>query len=404
MLSDSRLNRILERIPDLAIGVVGDLFLDRYLDIEASLTEPSIETGLDAYQVVRVRPSPGAAGTVINNLVSLGVGKVHVVSVIGSDGEGYELDRALGDLKVVDREMVFFAEDREYHTPTYTKPMLCEAGQPPRELNRLDMKNRKPLAEALEQKVLQALDELWPKINALIVVDQVSEADCGVVTARVRDKLAELGHADPKKVILADSRERIGLFQAVWLKPNEAECIRAIHGDAEGEPPSMEFCATELMGRAGRPIFCTGGERGILITDPKAKYPWPTRVPAFPVDGPIDVVGAGDSVSAALACALAAGVRLKDAAVFGNLVASITIQQIGTTGTATPEQVRERWNQVRPEPTEESQKPEDEHAEDAPEAASQPPAKAKPADSLSSYGEALKESDLEPPGGSEPAP
>ena len=52
---------ILVRLPRLTLGVVGDLFLDRYLDIDASLTEPSIETGLDAYQVTRVRPSPGAA-------------------------------------------------------------------------------------------------------------------------------------------------------------------------------------------------------------------------------------------------------------------------------------------------------------------------------------------------------
>src|SRR5690348_15491256 len=68
MLSDVSLNRILERLPDLTIGVLGDLFLDRYLEIDRALTEPSLETGLDAYQVVRVRPSPGAAGTVINNL------------------------------------------------------------------------------------------------------------------------------------------------------------------------------------------------------------------------------------------------------------------------------------------------------------------------------------------------
>ena len=81
MLSDASLKRILERLPDLTIGVLGDLFLDRYLEIDAALTEPSLETGLDAYQVVRVRPSPGAAGTVINNLAALGVkqiGRAHV--------------------------------------------------------------------------------------------------------------------------------------------------------------------------------------------------------------------------------------------------------------------------------------------------------------------------------------
>src|SRR5213080_2788167 len=95
MLTAGRLDQILGRIPTLTVGVVGDLFLDRYLDIDAALTEPSIETGLDAYQVVRVRSSPGAAGTVINNLIALGVKQVWPVAVIGDDGEGYELRQAL---------------------------------------------------------------------------------------------------------------------------------------------------------------------------------------------------------------------------------------------------------------------------------------------------------------------
>src|SRR5438270_12434417 len=95
MLTDSMLGQILERIPALTVGVLGDLFLDRYLEIDAALTEPSIETGLDAYQVVRVRSSPGAAGTVVNNLVALGVGRVCIVAVIGDDGDGYQLPQAL---------------------------------------------------------------------------------------------------------------------------------------------------------------------------------------------------------------------------------------------------------------------------------------------------------------------
>ena len=72
-----------------------------------------------------------------------------------------------------------------------------------------------------------------------------------------------------------------------------------------------------------------------------------TTIKAYPVTGPIDIVGAGDSTSAAIGCAVAAGASYEEAAAFGNLVASITIQQIGTTGTATPDQVRKRWQEVR---------------------------------------------------------
>src|SRR5437879_1240754 len=133
MLSDASLQQILVRLPALTIGVVGDLFLDRYLDLDASLTEPSLETGLDAYQVVRVRSYAGAAGTVINNLAALGVGRIDAIAIIGDDGEGYELRQALHALRAVNTDQIFSADGRR--TPTYTKPMLMEPGKPARELN-----------------------------------------------------------------------------------------------------------------------------------------------------------------------------------------------------------------------------------------------------------------------------
>ncbi|MBI1831693.1 MAG: carbohydrate kinase, partial [Planctomycetes bacterium] len=83
MLSAATIEHILATIPLRTIGVLGDLFLDRYLDIDPAIGEPSIETGLDAYQVVRVRSAPGAAGTVINNLAALGAGRIVPISMIG---------------------------------------------------------------------------------------------------------------------------------------------------------------------------------------------------------------------------------------------------------------------------------------------------------------------------------
>src|SRR5437762_8152327 len=112
MLSEAKIEQILERLPALRIGVLGDLFLDRYLDIDAALTEPSIETGLDAYQVVRVRSYPGAAGTIVNNLVALGVGQVMPIAIIGDDGEGFELRQALARLAGVEQVTVFADQTR----------------------------------------------------------------------------------------------------------------------------------------------------------------------------------------------------------------------------------------------------------------------------------------------------
>jgi rfaE bifunctional protein kinase chain/domain len=346
MLSDAVIEQILTRAPSLRIGVLGDLFLDRYLEIDAGLTEPSLETGLDAYQVVGVRSQPGAAGTVINNLAALGVGRINPIAVIGDDGEGYELRQALVAMKVVGLDGVFAWEGRR--TPTYTKPMLHESGKSPRELNRLDIKNRTPLPSGAEDRLLESLDQTWPHLDALVVLDQVSEPECGVITTRIRGRLMEFGSATPAKFILADSRERIGLFQEVSTKPNARELSRALGEASAHNPERLDDCIRSLMSRTNSHIFCTRGASGIRlgIRSPQDAADI-VDVPAFRVTGPIDVVGAGDSTSAAIAVAVAAGAKLADAAAFGNLVASITIQQIGTTGTASPEQVRRRWREVQ---------------------------------------------------------
>src|SRR5919198_4637849 len=122
MLTTDLVERILAAVPGRTVGVLGDLFLDRYLDIDAGLNEPSIETGLTAYQVVRVRSYPGAAGTVINNLAALGVGRIYPIAAIGDDGEGYELRQALKAMPAVEQGGITIAPGRR--TPTYTKPML----------------------------------------------------------------------------------------------------------------------------------------------------------------------------------------------------------------------------------------------------------------------------------------
>src|SRR4051812_29452826 len=135
MLTTELIEHILTTIPGRTIGVLGDLFLDRYLDIDPARNEPSVETGLTAYQVVAVRAYPGAAGTVINNLAVLGVGRIYPIAAIGDDGEGYELRQALKALPSVEHGGITLAPGRR--TPTYTKPMLGTE-----ELNRLDIKNR----------------------------------------------------------------------------------------------------------------------------------------------------------------------------------------------------------------------------------------------------------------------
>src|SRR5260221_14345024 len=96
-----RFQTITKKYPRLRIALVGAFCLDRYLEIAPRRREISIETGLPVHNVVNVRSQPGAAGTILNNLVALGIGRIYPVGFAGEDGEGMELTRCLRAMKNV---------------------------------------------------------------------------------------------------------------------------------------------------------------------------------------------------------------------------------------------------------------------------------------------------------------
>ena len=344
-MDQTRLDELLDRFPHLHVLVVGDFFLDKYLIIDRQLSEISLETGLEAYQVADIRCSPGAAGTVTSNLRALGV-KVTALGVIGDDGQGYELKRGLTE-RGVDVEPLIERADR--FTPTYTKPMVREKDGREHEIQRLDIKNRSPLPAEVEDLVIGRLRALVPQVDGVIIADQVPEANYGVITDRVRAEIGELALRHPEAVFAADSRARIGLFQHIIVKPNAREATLAVRPDRAGEvnsKPNLELAkesGADLFRRNCKPVLLTVGAQGILLFMEAGCE----HIPAVPVSGEIDIVGAGDSVMAGIVSALCSGAEPGEAALLGNLVASITIQQIGTTGTATLAQVREQFRQAK---------------------------------------------------------
>lgn len=357
-MDQARLTELLQKFPGLHILVVGDFFLDKYLSIEPSLSEISLETGLEAYQVVEIRHSPGAAGTVVSNLRALDV-QVSAVGLIGQDGEGFDLRQGLWQ-RGVNIEALLDTVDR--FTPTYMKPMMraekAVGDQPSteRELNRLDIKNRQPLSVQQEAAVISHLERLLPEADGVIIADQVQERNCGVITEAVRIALARLADAYPSKILAADSRVRIGQFERVIVKPNIHEAraaLPAAHDEATQELPPAESltlaeklavareCGQFLLEKNQQPVFVTLGEHGILAVSEAGTE----HVPGIGVSGEIDIVGAGDSVMAALVAGLCAGATPKEAATLGNMAASITIQQLGTTGTASREQLQQVFDE-----------------------------------------------------------
>ena len=334
--SSQRLDELIDRFAGARIAVLGDYFLDKYLAVDPRLAETSVETGKMAHQVVGVRSSPGAAGTVVGNLAALGAGALHAIGFIGPDGEGYELRQGLTALGCRTEHLLL---DESRHTPTYLKPHDATVPGLAGEHSRYDTKNRNATPHAIEQRLVAALDAVLPQVDAVIVADQVEEDDCGVVTAGVRAAIAQRAERWPHVLFWADSRRRIRRFKNCIIKPNQFEAVAHENPrpDEKIDWPEIEAAVGTLRAETGRPMVITLGPRGMLVCESEA-----TLVPGVPVDGPIDTTGAGDSATAGAVLALAAGATLPEAALVGNLVASITIQQLGTTGVARPEQLRPR--------------------------------------------------------------
>jgi sugar/nucleoside kinase (ribokinase family) len=180
--------------------------------------------------------------------------------------------------------------------------------------------------------------------------------------------LARLARAYPAKPFAADSRLRIGEFEQVAIKPNLHEAQLAVQAlgfsqeifpasriDAGLQTPQpgkqavvsndltlATACGSILYQKNQKPVFVTLGALGILVVTGSGIE----HIPGIKVTGEIDIVGAGDSVMAGLMAALGAGGTAKEAAIIGNLAASLTIQQLGTTGTATRPQLRQRFSEV----------------------------------------------------------
>lgn len=334
-MNAERFEAITGQYPQLRVAVVGDFCLDRYLEIDPARAETSIETGLPVYNVTNVRAQPGGAGTVLNNLVALGVGTILPVGFAGEDGEGYELCRALAAKPGV--RMDHFLQTRERHTFTYGKPLMVEPGKAPRELNRLDQKNWTPTPATLAERLGIAVTAVADRADALILLGQVDVPETGVLTRRVLQAIGDIARAKPEQLILADNRHSLRGFPPVVFKMNVAE-LAALTGTAPASSiTEIASVAMELARRNGRFVFVTLAERGLIAAAPAGHS---EHLPALPVRGELDIVGAGDAVSANLTTALAAGATLREAMELANTGASIVVHQLGTTGSATVAQLR----------------------------------------------------------------
>ncbi len=340
----NRFQQITSRYRGLTITLAGDFCLDRYLEIDPGIEETSIETSLPVHNVTRVRSQPGGAGTILNNLQALGIGRVLPVGFAGFDGEGYELMESLRRVPCLDLSADSFIQTPLRRTFTYCKPLICEKGKAPRELNRLDFKNFEPTPETVTDELVAALEKCLDQSGAIILLDQVDIPDTGVLTAKLISTAADRisgSSSGPLRFSLADSRQRPHAFSGLGIKVNREEFTEWHHISESHHLSLSEW--TSLIDEFGRdstqPLFVSLSEKGIAGRAGTEKS---AGVKAWPTHGEIDIVGAGDCTTANLISALAAGATASEAMEIAMAAASVVIHKLGTTGTASLEEIEQR--------------------------------------------------------------
>jgi rfaE bifunctional protein kinase chain/domain len=315
---------LLDCFRSLRALVVGDVCLDRWCQYDPALAEPSAETGIPRIGVVSTEVTPGAAGTVANNLASLGAARIGVLGIVGDDGYGHELRGALTARGISTDLLV---EAPGVPTFTYTKLLNLRTGE--EDLPRVDFVNTQPLAAGPERELIARLEREASSYDVVIVSDQAETGQGGVVTPAVRDSVIRLAIANPQIVVWVDSRRRAELFRGVIVKPNQAEA-EAASRRALGR---IDFPALRRHIDARLLIVTHGGDGAEIVSESGVEWVRGRRV-----DYPVDICGAGDSFSAGASMALKVSGDPVSAVEFGNLVASITIMKKGT-GTASPSEV-----------------------------------------------------------------
>ena len=339
-MDEKRFSEILDGIRNIRVAVLGDIFLDRIYYVDRKCDEISVETGLPAYQVIRKKSVPGAAGVITNIYSNLEAGKVYGLGILSEDGDGYELEQGLKANGVDTSSML---RTSEYFTPTYSKTFFedSETGQMT-ETNRTDIKNRKHLSDEAQDQIIATIRDLEDKVDAFVCQEQLEDNNRGIFTDRVIKELARVGATGKK--IFVDTRWHVKNFENVIMKCNELEAMKAagIERPAETDPHDLDVvdeALRELVGNQNRPFFVSCGTAGMKVWDNGEVR----TIPAYPVKGEVDTCGAGDSALAGLSAAVCAGATLEEAAVFGNLVASLIVQQIGVTGSITREGLKQRF-------------------------------------------------------------
>lgn len=320
MLTKNRVNEILRALRERNVVVLGDVMLDEF--VWGDVTRISPEAPVPVVDVRRESIHLGGAANVLANLIALGA-RGSVVGVVGNDDAGKRLHNGLSELGPDANDNLIVDEAR----PSTIKTRIIAHSQL---VVRADRESRTPVNAQIEDQIVARLKDALREADAFVV----SDYDKGVVTPRILGEILPFAYERVPVLIDPKLRNFNSYRPATLVTPNHHEALRMSDTEDQSDDGSHR-AATVIREKLGcDAVLITRGDRGMMLLEAGGE-PVYVNTAAREV---YDVTGAGDTVIAALAGALATGASMLEAAALANHAAGIVVGKVGT-ATATADEL-----------------------------------------------------------------
>jgi rfaE bifunctional protein kinase chain/domain len=316
-----RLLDLIENFGNCRVLVIGDIIADEF--IYGQISRVSREAPVLILKYDATEMLAGGAGNAANNVAALG-GRASLAGIVGGDPEGRRLLSGLP--RRVDRRCVVRAP--QYRTPVKTRILAGGVHSAKQQVVRIDRESTWPVEEEVKRafatKVMSAVDGC----DAVVLSDYGSGLITPALAERVRAALARRSRRRPIP-ILVDSRYRLLEYRRMTTcTPNESEVEQILGVRIDDDLRTLERSGRDLLRRTqSAAVLVTRGSRGMALFEPKRAT---IHIPIFGSDEVADVTGAGDTVIATVALALAAGASFQDAARLANYAGGLVVMKRGT--------------------------------------------------------------------------
>jgi len=311
LIAPDRTREILKRFAGTSLVVVGDVMLDQFIVGRVDRISPEAPVPVIWFDHEHHRV--GGSANVAHNIRALG-GRVELAGVVGQDDEACLIR---GDLDALDIGRRGLIEDAGRRTTRKVRLVTTRNQQ----VARIDYEKDDEITRTVAERLRAALESLAPGAQAFVVSDYAK----GTITRGLMQHVIQLGATQHVPVLVDPKLPHLDYYTgATVITPNHYEAETATHMRIRTHVDARAAARALRESTQCSAVLLTRGEQGMWLLDGNSERQLPAAAREV-----ADVTGAGDTVIATLALAVASGATLLEAAVLANAAAGVTVGKFG---------------------------------------------------------------------------